>query len=1746
MAFRKTTEVKNESVNIDYLSTTEYVAGKVDILTPEDGTSYEKRRIMYSDINGVLFDWETGNQIIETQYPYVSSIFKENDSTIGTSIEEVFPENALMYKYECTDYYYGPSIYNSTEYYIDDISGVMTEYVPIALGSVLASNLESIELFYDNGEKYIGKWQALLKRVYAEGVEVTTGTDEYSIASHEGMTVYKLTLLLSSYASNVYVRYTTGDIVESVTPGLYYPANIDPDKNEKVYLDEIYTYVPLESLEDSSEKYIVSSINTKNGFKIQTKDKGIVDSRELDFFFWRVSADFETDTNIIAQGKEIVNIGVIGSNVDEAFASFLSGDTSYSLKYTFQNPHPKSTTDKWNVKDSITLSELNNYDIIIFRDQVFDWARWQGLLNGFINNNGVVLVDFNMISPTIVEPITPTLKLNLIFNTPNVLHNTLLVDGSYSENYMFNSPSNYVISQDEVPAGSVNILGYTIAGNIGDSIVSNSDNRYLVVKAKSGTSTNGAIYVSTIGLTHDSAISNLNNISIKERMLINFIGENIKIDTEVAGIRKAPSNWTVKTPWIYSFTAGKDTDGTSLLTDTELERYNFYSTFDENGNIIWKRILSTSNAELLIKSAIQNYGYTNYSKNLTLKNYQMEISSSDNSYINYGISSSGMPWAYSTRVSDGTDLPSGFKWIEYNSDSNGSINIPENTSKSATLNVLGTLNTSDSYDFSWDAKAIARKKVSITRVEESDLTSLCPWVSDVRVETDDMWQIRHGGNSTDDVNLAGWSVTNAKWYPFDGRAWYVHNSKSPADGILFYQKALNQLSALGRTGGYIRNIPLAENGRWSTKFSQAIHDYQVNWAMRVDGVIDAGTAGHIMRNFGAYIERTYNGANIVSREFADTWAAYGDPKRLIDGNIYSVYGKRTWHNTAVTRMGDAITILLNRAVNVNNLTIRPYTLGNKPIHITGIKSFNGANWESWFSSNDSNSWQVMNDTTYGLPLVTRSATQLRLEFYQDEKIHSSIPAKMWGFRDVIFKGNITTTSITTENINTTYYNSETTISFDTPNVIRFTPKEVTAIINNFDGYVTTEAELEAYIKSTITPTRTNTNIVVAGAEVDGRYLLTLLDDIHSIRTVTNLTTGSIISENYITIDDTATTKFYVSLGISAGDVIKVEYYAVVDITVDVTFNNTTGEITVRFTQDEILENSSDIAVWGTPWTGSINSDQKYVLDDGSHFPALLLTEIIEDTMYNIDLNVIMLDGDSTISGWFYDTSTEEFFSTITAAEYYLRKQYLRLAIMQSEIILDSHTFFGITNYPKRYACKPYCIMWNFGEKTFGTNGLTASTPDKPWNLRVNSGIVVKQITGGQNIPDSYNLNTTLIYNLTNDMYSVSRGAPYIEIEKEVVDIIDINKISLDRFPVVVEEELDVVNEPLTVVDGFMFFPTDITKRVPVKTITSLEYFDGGIWNSYAKDGYGPSANWNISTLFGAIYLTTKSAFDTWRFSGTLMKQNPVISLTAYSQVEDISGYSTEVEDLTVISIDNRTGEVTFSSPSQYDYLNGTDGHWIEADYTYREEFLVYDGWNDSGISGEYKYIFDVCPYDGHYIYNDISESVEKTIDNIGNNIYVYALPSIMNNSQLAGGIYHTFDPTIFDQSSINYNPLALRIATIVMRQSIDSSMLVKIDTRRGGGGFTDEQKNKILVENKEESIWDFTSLDGDVYFLGGSVIVSLPLTWKTYWVAREIIYKNITEFEATRNIEEWVLNTAKKYGPAGKHYYIKWETEDIS
>lgn len=215
--------------------------------------------------------------------------------------------------------------------------------------------------------------------------------------------------------------------------------------------------------------------------------------------------------------------------------------------------------------------------------------------------------------------------------------------------------------------------------------------------------------------------------------------------------------------------------------------------------------------------------------------------------------------------------------------------------------------------------------------------------------------------------------------------------------------------------------------------------------------------------------------------------------------------------------------------------------------------------------------------------------------------------------------------------------------------------------------------------------------------------------------------------------------------------------------------------------------------------------------------------------------------------------------------------------------------------------------------------------------------------------------------------------------------------------------------------------------------------------------------------------------------------------TVYTRTSPVGSW-TELGWTGIADFNVSTGEITLVDP-----LASADSAYVKVDYT-----TAKSTYNMRQANGE---DLNLNPY------------LPETKDLIGKPIYVYVLPELVkdeDNRIIDGSVEErtlrwSLDPSVFDNLSPSYNPLAVQLAVVFITTTLDINDLSILDTRHRGGGAKDAaslgELSRMISESS--SYWDVSYGAGLTYQRGGFVIVRLPVELKEKFPDVDDIMKTI-------------------------------------
>lgn len=209
---------------------------------------------------------------------------------------------------------------------------------------------------------------------------------------------------------------------------------------------------------------------------------------------------------------------------------------------------------------------------------------------------------------------------------------------------------------------------------------------------------------------------------------------------------------------------------------------------------------------------------------------------------------------------------------------------------------------------------------------------------------------------------------------------------------------------------------------------------------------------------------------------------------------------------------------------------------------------------------------------------------------------------------------------------------------------------------------------------------------------------------------------------------------------------------------------------------------------------------------------------------------------------------------------------------------------------------------------------------------------------------------------------------------------------------------------------------------------------------------------------------------------------------AYSAIRDIDCYNGLIEfNKNIIPQNPELVKVNYTTVNKDILLNHINGVPIPLNPVLNSDNVYYN-------QPLYVYILPKNIYKKENIQNNTNNLIKI-------NDYLYDSP-----------IQFTYDSSIFDNRSSEYDPFALPIATIYVTNNPYSVAPDTVDLRLKGGGVSIGKTNYELMEAIPEvlSFWDVYSPSGKAYNKGGYVIIRIPEEVKDYFVDQKEIYNIIS------------------------------------
>jgi hypothetical protein len=1712
----KRDEVDNKRVNLAYVGGRNPKPSDVEVIPVSGGGEFLERKIMYGDIAGRLVD-EQGVATLHDPFPAVTDLFFDKDKNRLLDAAEATAETALPYSFTTTRPYFGQATIPAKDTYTHDED--KDTFVGERPGRY-ATDAEDIKVVYADDRPYDGSYHVMVERmevgVVGEPVDKDpdTGPESVDEDEHEGMTAYRVWVHLDRDDVELYVRYNAAEVVDSA--GVWRPSHIEPDRRERINARPLFTYTDMATATDprNDGRRLVASKRVNKGYELYSPNAALVDTRQPDFFFWRLKANFTRATPTYAIEKDTVRIGVIGP-VPANLSRWLSGttqDKATKSKVTFVNPHPGSVYWRASVNfgagyDAV-MKRLSDYDVIIYISDNVRWDTHGKYFNAFVERGGTVLVDvLGNTQPKVTDShegalgfsFGPVKKgINLAFDENNPVAVAMkkqaigydisdteidkmtykMVDDkgwffpalralpfktAKSGEIHFSLPAgtepvqalkkdsnSYLSSFTNISGNSWKLTGATskkqyriyYASHEGRIVRGTNAAKTPAMMAYGPFSGGGKLIVSGMGLCH---------IVRKEakQLLANILMSTGRVDEGVSS-GSVTTQFSLCLPWKRDWVMGTDDKDKPVLTVDEMKENNFFTTYDAaNKRTLVRKGLSDKTAQEMVK---QHIASDPQFKSITLLpsdiiTYELEIAGSSGLVKGEGpVNAADVPSVYTTRKTERFQLPDGFRLGRFSKDEQASGPRTVDADRPYSAAVMARYEGPVNYEITFDLTVDAIHKETTTKRVEGELDTGSGVVKAITTRSDMEWHAIHGGSPVSNKNLASWGqVSNKKWYPWDGQAMLLLNSNASGDHVRYIQNALNHLHAIGAdsySGAKNPYLPLKVTGHYDARTQEAVRWYQTGWRMTANADVDAGTAGHILRN-------ARNRTN--DPEMDERWRKFGPLTNMIDGKSDTCHGRRSWINMDErVKMQDAVFIQLTKPVEVLEVMIRPVLSGAHAdtLHITKLGSALGGKVS--FDIKDGRGFIAKDREKKEHTMKRRLVDRLFIHFEQDKAFHGN--SKMWAISDLLFNAYIPSSSTKrhTTSIEHPMSGKQIAISGCGVWVHEWTPDEVKKYGAAFIGYADTEAELAAKIKASIeehAPGMSDYfNIKVSYSGKKIRLEITVIEATLPVSTISHVS----VANGVATL--TCTNAYAIGPANVKSDDVSID--GLEDEVSDLNgFNQPltpTSATSATMAAGTVPDGEYDcngsirMVVVSPAWSGSLKETETGRVNQVASDVETLIGHIDNvGENWRIMISAIMLSGSSAVEAVLYDVNTQKFYTKMTLNEYRQRAGSVRLAVIAKTVEVEDPDTVRATVYPKLYAMRPYGVVTRGVAGMFAAVGLSGDALDEVWGLEVATGEYDKDVK----VPDKMTYvgsspykkhiinqagNTVVAhYEVMGGPYSASKGAPYTTITNEDAEFVDSSTIKVSRHPIAYDET-------------------------------------GAAMLSVTVNG-------------------TKASID---------------------------------------QINAATGMVTLD-----DAIDELDD--IKATYTIIERSIVYRGIKDANGT----MFFDVCPLKGHSISTARDVHVDVTAM-LGKAAYVYVIPKYLDiNGSLVSttattGLTHTFDVRIFDPTSPYYDPFALLVAKVEMKP-IDLSETLVVDARRGGGGIPDEEVGHLVdKDTRTHGFYDIGSMDGDAYLPAGTVVVKLPVAWRDAWR------------EAGTDPDRLATSVIAELLPAGKTGIIQWSNGD--
>lgn len=686
LAIRRGKVVPGDAVNLAYVKSPELSPAEniviVDTsrIVEENVVSLSERRKLYcANAIGVLED-ESGNRVVDDEYPYVTDVFSVDEDYSSLPASEYKSEHIL------------PFVHVSRHFHLD--------FAGLTLPTDLYDAREDILKVIDaRGRLYLdsdGKPRYKVKITPALSIPHVDQGDQQA---------YRVYVYVDTDEHNeLFLVYNK---VELGTNGFFKKQRIN--YKERLNLRPVFEYVPEESEVVDHASWHKKIYSTKpvtmkeqilgipyqnvDGYQVYVPKKAVGDPRVFQLFHWRVTCDFITSAATDeTRFTGTVNAGIVVTNSNQQsranYALLLMARSAFNAtRVNIVNPLNPGASDAtqesaayWQVNiDTVTEEQLKQFDLLLWAPSgpSFDFSPYLNKIDSFTRTGGGTLfIDTNTftrpenlgplvsdgVGPMNAVAINPGHVAGSTFSMPVTVDNTNplfdgvaqlggwnLLDGQNNDELAslswvswIGSGSNKVQYISSVPSDWTVLVR---AGGQPVTIQKQTGLGRVIFSTFSHLYSNSAIFHTLPAWLHGNegptlwttvpefVQMTLNSPTIEgaRKFLFNVIllavqGRSLGDTNQTA----YSSKWSYSTPWEASWVINADND---ILSDTEKDRYSF-SLLPEDPTAatpvltpVWKRKLDNRTCEHLINEAILANPILRRRELGSNRNYNLEVSS---------------------------------------------------------------------------------------------------------------------------------------------------------------------------------------------------------------------------------------------------------------------------------------------------------------------------------------------------------------------------------------------------------------------------------------------------------------------------------------------------------------------------------------------------------------------------------------------------------------------------------------------------------------------------------------------------------------------------------------------------------------------------------------------------------------------------------------------------------------------------------------------------------------------------------------------------------------------------------------------------------------------------------------------------------------------------------------------------------------------------------------------------------------